>query len=78
MDLLEQGLGDALGDAAVYLALGEQRVEQPAGVVDGDVADEVDTVLVTTETPVKPTLSRWYTPVVMRWVIIGRAAPMRG
>ena len=38
----------------------------------------VEMVLVTTETPVKPTLSRSYTPVVMRWVIIGRTAPMSG
>ncbi len=32
--LLEQRLGDALGDAAVHLALGEQRVDDRAGVVD--------------------------------------------
>ena len=37
-DLLEQRLGHALGDAAVDLALGEQRVEDAAGVVDGDEA----------------------------------------
>ncbi len=35
-DLLQQRLRDALGDAAVPLALGEQRVEHGARVVDGD------------------------------------------
>ena len=35
--LLEQRLGDALGDAAVHLAFRQQRVDERAGVVDGDV-----------------------------------------
>ena len=35
-DLLEQRLRGALGEAAVALPLGEQRVEDRAGVVDGD------------------------------------------
>ena len=38
-DLLEQRLGGALGDAAVELALEEQRVDDRAGVVARDVAD---------------------------------------
>ena len=33
----EQCLGDALGDAAVHLAFRQQRVDERAGVVDGDV-----------------------------------------
>ena len=37
-ELLDERLRDALGDAAVALALGEQRVEDAAGVVDGDEA----------------------------------------
>ena len=40
--LLEQRLGRALGDAAVDLALEQQRVEHPAGVVAGDVAEGAD------------------------------------
>ena len=40
-DLLEQRLGGALGDAAVDLALEQHRVEHPAGVVAGDVADQL-------------------------------------
>ena len=40
--LLEQRLGGALGDAAVALPVGEQRVEDAAGVVDGDVAHQLD------------------------------------
>ena len=39
-DLLEQRLPDAGGDAAVLLALDEQRVDHRAAVVDGDVAQE--------------------------------------
>ena len=35
-DLLEQGLGRALGQPAVDLALGQQRVEDAARVVDRD------------------------------------------
>ena len=35
-DLLEQRLRHALREPAVHLALGEQRVEDAAGVVDGD------------------------------------------
>ena len=35
-DLLQQRLRHPLGEAAVPLALGEQRVEDRAGVVDGD------------------------------------------
>ena len=37
VDRLEQSLGRALGDAAMHLALREQRVDQRAGVVDRDV-----------------------------------------
>ena len=40
--LLEEGLGRSLGQAAVTLALGEQRVEDGAGVVDGDQPAQVD------------------------------------
>ena len=39
-DLLEQRLRRALGDAAVLLAGDEQRVEDAAAVVDGDVAHQ--------------------------------------
>jgi hypothetical protein len=39
-DLLEQRLANAGSDAAVLLALDEQRREHRAAVVDGDVADE--------------------------------------
>ena len=38
--LLPQRLGDALHDAAVHLALDDQRVDLVAAVVDGDVVDE--------------------------------------
>ena len=41
-DLLQQRLGGALGHAAVDLALEEQRVDHPAGVVAGDVAEVAD------------------------------------
>ena len=34
--------------------------------------------VVTTDTDEKPTLSRWYTPVSIRWVIAGRKAPITG
>ena len=37
-DLLEQGVGDALGDAAMHLAVGDHRVDQEAGVLDRDEA----------------------------------------
>ena len=40
--LLEQRLGDALDDAAVHLALDDQRVDLVAAVVDGDVRQQVD------------------------------------
>ena len=41
-DALEQRLRDALRDAAVLLARDEQRVEDPAAVVDRDVAEQLD------------------------------------
>ena len=40
--VFHQGLADALGDAAMNLAFGQQRVHQGAVVVDGDIADEPD------------------------------------
>ena len=40
--LLEQRLGDALGDAAVHLALDDQRVDHLADVVDGHVLADRD------------------------------------
>ena len=40
--LLEQRLCRALGQAAVHLAVGEERVEDGAGVVDCDEAGELD------------------------------------
>ena len=40
--LLEERLGDALDDAAVHLALDDERVHLVAAVVDGDVVDQVD------------------------------------
>ena len=39
---LVQRLRDALRDAAVLLAGDEQRVDDPAAVVDRDVADQLD------------------------------------
>ena len=38
-DLFEQRLGGALGDATVDLAVEQQRVQHPTGVVAGDVAE---------------------------------------
>ena len=40
--LLEQRLGEALDDAAVHLAVDDQRVDLHAAVVDGDVLQHVD------------------------------------
>ena len=40
--LLEQRLGEALDDAAVHLAVDDQRVDLVAAVVDGDVLQHVD------------------------------------
>ena len=36
---LEQRGADAVREAAEHLPVGEQRVEQPPGVVDGDVVE---------------------------------------
>ena len=38
---LEERRADAVGEAAAHLTVGDQRVEQPAGVVDGRVVDHV-------------------------------------
>jgi hypothetical protein len=38
----------------------------------------VGAAVVTTDTDEKPTLSRWYTPVSIRWVMAGRNAPITG
>ena len=37
-DLLEEGVGDPLRDAAVHLAVGDHRIDEQAGVLDGDEA----------------------------------------
>src|SRR6266498_3583057 len=42
LDALVQSLGDALRDAAVLLPGDEERVDDSAAVVDGDVAQELD------------------------------------
>src|SRR5262247_4534038 len=41
-DLLEERLGDALGDAAVHLAVDQERAHPGAAVVHRDVAPQVD------------------------------------
>src|SRR5690349_6129019 len=35
----EHGVADAMGNAAVNLTLDDHRIDQPAGILDGDVAD---------------------------------------
>ena len=34
-DLFEQRIADALGDAAMHLPVGDQRIDDAAGILDG-------------------------------------------
>ncbi len=42
MALFEQRLTDTLGDAAMRLAMQDQRIDRPADIVDRGVADDFD------------------------------------